>query len=185
MAAGQVDAPDKKSSMLSLDVEPVTATYEGFCKLVEHQLDATLGTNPHNIAPVGVGPPLINEAFRTNMTKMLGTIIVTLQYQHPQQQHLGSTHSVHTGRREKYNNDALAAVMGYTNVFNTNGMPRIWGKFKKYKGLADNRQELKKGMECWSRMKRITIEKAIFFIKFTIEDIINISFTTGVSVDVF
>ena len=84
-----------------------------------------------------------------------------------QQQQPGSTNSVHTGRRDNYNTYALAALMGYANVFNTSGIPMIWGKFQKSKDLADNRQELKKGMECWSRMKRITIEKAILFLKLT------------------
>ena len=75
--------------------------------------------------------------------------------------------------------------MEYANVFNISDIPRIWGKFQQSKDLSDNSQDLKKGMDFWAIMKRITIEKAIFFIKFTIEDIINISFTTGVSVYVF
>ena len=46
MVSGQVDASDKKSSMLILDVYPVTATDEGFWNWVEHRLDAMLGTKP-------------------------------------------------------------------------------------------------------------------------------------------
>ena len=46
MAAGQVDAPDKKISMLVLDVDPVTATDEGFWNWVDHILGAMLGKNP-------------------------------------------------------------------------------------------------------------------------------------------
>ena len=72
--------------------------------------------------------------------------------------------------------------MGYSNLLNTSDIPRIWGKFQQSKELANNRPELKKGMECWERMKLITIEKAIIFIKLTVEDIIKLSFTTGGSV---
>ena len=75
--------------------------------------------------------------------------------------------------------------MGYANVFNTSGIPRIWGNFQQSKDLADNRQELKKVMECWARMKRITIEKAILFLKLTLEDTIKLRFTPGGSVAVF
>ena len=46
MAAGQVDASDMKSSILELDVEPVTATDEGFWNWFDHRLDSTLGEKP-------------------------------------------------------------------------------------------------------------------------------------------
>ena len=75
--------------------------------------------------------------------------------------------------------------MGYVNVPNTSEIPRIWGKFHQSKELTDNRQEVKKGMEFWARMKRITIEKSIFFIKLALEDIIKIRFTPGGSVLAF
>ena len=61
----------------------------------------------------------------------------------------------------------------------------IWGKLQQSKELVDNRQELKKGIECWTRMKRITIEKTIFFIKLTVENMIKIRFTPGGPVYVF
>ena len=75
--------------------------------------------------------------------------------------------------------------MGYANVFNTSDIPRIWGRFQQYRELTNNRQELKKGMECWTRMKRIMIEKAILFLKLTLEDTIKLRFTPGGSVAVF
>ena len=89
--------------MLALDVEPATATDEGFWNWVEHLLDATLGTNPHNIAPAVAGPPQMNADFWANMTKMIGTSIVSLQAQQPHQHHPGYTHIFQTGRRENYN----------------------------------------------------------------------------------
>ena len=60
IAVGQLDASDKKSSMLLLDVEPVTATYEGFWNWVDHLFYVTLGTKPQNIAPSVAGPPQMN-----------------------------------------------------------------------------------------------------------------------------
>ena len=185
MAAGQLDASDKNTIMLALDVEPVTATDEGFWNWVENQLDATLGKKPLNIAPAAAGPPQMNAAFWESITKMLGTSIVALQDQHPQQHQPGPTQSVHIGRRDNYNDYVLVALMGYANIFNTSDIPMIWGKFQQSKELADNRQELKKGMVCWERMKLITIEKAILFIKLTVEDMIKLRFTPGGSVAVF
>ena len=140
VSAGQVDDSYKKSSMMSLDMEPVTSTDEGSGNWVEHRLDATLGRNSQIIAPAMAGPPLINAAFRVDMTKMLGTSIVTLKVQQPQQQKTRSTQSVQTRRRDNYNDHVSAALMGYANVFNTSDIPRIWGKFQQSKELADKSQ---------------------------------------------
>ena len=69
--------------------------------------------------------------------------------------------------------------MDYANVFNISDIPRIWGKFQQSKDLSDNSQDLKKGMDFWAIMKRITIEKAILFIKLTVEDTMKLRFTPG------
>ena len=87
--------------------------------------------------------------------------------------------------RDNYNEYALAALMDYANVFNTSDISRIRGKLQQSKKLTDNRQEVKKGMECWARMKQITIEKAIFFLELALEDIMKFRFTPGGSVAVF
>ena len=176
---------DKKSSILVLYVDPVTATYEVFCKWVEHPLDSTLGTKPQNIAPAVAGPPQMNAAFWGNTTKMLATSIVSLQYQHSNQHHPGSTQSFHKGSRDKYKYYALDSLMGYSNVFNTSDIPINWVKFQHFKELSYNRHEFKKGMERWSRMKLITIGKSVHFIIMNIEDMINIMFMLGGSVSIF
>ena len=80
MAEGQVDVSDKKRSILALYVEPLTATDEGFWNWIEHRLDATLGAKPHIISPAMAGPPQMTAEFWQDMTKMLGTSIVALQY---------------------------------------------------------------------------------------------------------
>ena len=116
---------------------------------------------------------------------MLVTSIVVLSSQQPQQQQPGSTQLLQIGSRDNYYNYVMAALMGYTNVFNTSDIPRICGKFQKSKELVDNKQELKKGMECWARMECITIDKSILFIKLPLEDMIKLRFTPGESVSVF
>ena len=136
----------KKSIILALYVEPVTATDKGFGNWVEHQLYATLGGKPNIIAPAMAVPPQMTAEFWADTTKILGTIIVALQYQWPHQQYLGSTHSGQTNRIEKYDDCVLADLVGYSNVFNTSDIPRIWGKFQKSKELVDIRQELNKGV---------------------------------------
>ena len=103
-------------------------------------MDSKLGAKPNIIAPVMAGPPHMTVAFLEDMTNMLGTSIVALQAQQPQQHQMGSTHSVQTNMREKYNDYILASLMGYVNVFNTSDIPMIWGKFQQSKDLAYNRQ---------------------------------------------
>ena len=46
MAAAQMDPNDKKSSILAMEVEPVTVTDPKFWKWADQILDATLGTRP-------------------------------------------------------------------------------------------------------------------------------------------
>ena len=68
-----------------------------------------------------------------------------LQAQQNQQQPT-STPIAQAGRRELYSNWALAALMGYAQVYTEAGIPKIWGKFQMYKEFSDNRQELLAGM---------------------------------------
>ena len=130
-----------------------------------------------------VGAPQINADFWADITKILGTIIVALQAQHPQQHQPGSTQSFHTERRDNYNNYAVAAFMSYANAFSTIEIPIIWVNFQQSKELLDNRPELKKGMDCGKIMKRIIIEKYIFFFKLTLEDMVKLSFKLEGSVN--
>ena len=105
-----------------------------------------------------VGAPQINADFWADITKILGTSIVALQAQHPQQHQPGSTQSLHTERRDNYNNYAVAAFMSYANAFSTSEIPIIWLNFQQSKELLDTMPELKKGMDFWEIMKRIIIE---------------------------
>ena len=46
MVSAQMDPNDKNSSVLAMEVDPVTATYPKFCKWTDQILDATLRTRP-------------------------------------------------------------------------------------------------------------------------------------------
>ena len=46
MAAAQMDPNDKKSSILAMELEPITVTDPKFWKWADQRLDATLGTRP-------------------------------------------------------------------------------------------------------------------------------------------
>ena len=46
IALVNMDPSDKKSSVLDIEVEPVTSTDPKFCKWEYKRLDATLGTRP-------------------------------------------------------------------------------------------------------------------------------------------
>ena len=43
---------------------------------------------------------------------------------------LGQHIMENTNRRENYNEYSLATLMAYVNLFNTNEIPRIWGKLQ-------------------------------------------------------
>ena len=68
----------------------------------------------------------------------MGSVIgAMLQAQQIQQQPT-ATHIAQAGRREFYSNWALAALMGYAQVYTEADIPRIWGKFQMSKKCADN-----------------------------------------------
>ena len=67
------------------------------------------------------------------------------------QQQPTATPIAQAGRREFYSDWALAALMGYAQVYTEVGIPKIWGKFQISKKRADNCQELLAGMMYWAK----------------------------------
>ena len=64
MAAAQMDPNDKKSSILAMEVEPVTVTDPKFWKWADQRLDATLGTRPtRSVVTRGSGTSQIEHYF--------------------------------------------------------------------------------------------------------------------------
>ena len=101
-----------------------------------------------------------------------------LQAQHIQHQPT-ATPSAQAGRREFYNNWALAALMGYSQVYTASGIPRIWGKFQMPKECANNRQELMAGMMYWAKKNGIEIDTEVFFVKLEIKEMVKTKFNPG------
>ena len=64
MAAAQMDPNDKKSSILAMEVEPVTVTDPKFWKWSDQRLDDKLGTRPtRSVVPRGRGTSQIDQSF--------------------------------------------------------------------------------------------------------------------------
>ena len=63
-----------------------------------------------------------------------------------------------------YRDWALAALMGYAQVYTGDGIPNIWGKFQMPKECDDSRQELMTGMMYWAKTNGTKIDTAVFFV---------------------
>ena len=101
------------------------------------------------------------------------------------QQQPTATPSAQEGRREFYRDWALAALMGYAQVYTDIGIPRIWGRFQISKECADNIQELLTGMIYWAKTNGIEIDTVVFFVKLTIEEMVKTKFNPGGPVEMY
>ena len=74
MAAAQMDPNDKKSSILAMEVEPVTVTYPTFWKWADQILDAALGTKPtRSVVTRESSTSHIDQSFWEILTKFTGS----------------------------------------------------------------------------------------------------------------
>ena len=89
------------------------------------------------------------------------------------------------GRREFYSDWALAALMGYYQVYTEAGIQRIWEKFQMSKECADNRQELLAGIIYWDKTNGIEIDTAVLFVKPTIEEMVKTKFNPGGLLEIY
>ena len=101
-----------------------------------------------------------------------------LQAQQSQQQP-NTTPIAQAGRREFYSDWALAALMGYAQVYTEAVIPKIWGGGQISKECADNHQELLSGMIYWAKTNGIEIYTAVLLIKLAIEEMVKIKFNPG------
>ena len=131
MTAAQMNPNDKKSSILAMEVEPVTFTDPIFLKWADQILDATLETIPtRSVVTRESGTSQIDQYFWENLTKAMGSIMGgNLQAQKSQQQPT-STPIAQAGRREFYSDWELAELIGYAQVYTEAGIPKIWRNFK-------------------------------------------------------
>ena len=132
VAAAQADPGNKKCSSLVFDVEPLTVIDAEFWAWVELRLDATLGARPVPVThQTGGGQPPMDPAFLAQLSKTIySTFGAAVQVHQGQQQQSAETANAIIGRRDVYNDWALSALMGYSNVPTERGIPRVWGNFK-------------------------------------------------------
>ena len=90
-----------------------------------------MGTRPKiSVVTRRSGTSQINQSFWENLTNVMGSIMrEMIQAQKIQQQPI-VTPIAQAGRREFYSDWALAALMGYDQVYTEAGTPKIWGKSK-------------------------------------------------------
>ena len=128
----------------------------------------------------------MDPAFWAQLSKTMGsTFGSAVQVHQGQQQQAAATANANVGRRDVYNDWALSALMGYSNVPTERGIPRVWGKFQMSKDWSDNRQEIMEGMKQWARDNGIEIDTSVFFVKLAIEEIVKTKFNPGGPVAVY
>ena len=76
----------------------------------------------------------------------------------------------------------MAALKGYCRVDDPRKIPSIWDAFQQTKELAQHHHNLRVGMMTWSKQSGMDIDKAPFFTKATIKDIVNLNFNPGEAV---
>ena len=101
-----------------MQVEPVTVTDPKFWKWADQRLDATLRTRPtRSVVTRGSSTSQIDQSFRENLTKVMGSNTGSMLQAQQIQHQPTATPIVQAGRREFYRNWALAALMGYAQVY--------------------------------------------------------------------
>ena len=126
MVDSKMDPNSKMSSVLDMEVEPVTTTYQIFWKLEDQRLYDTLGTKPSRYPYTNRGSTeKMDQLLWGNLTKVMGSGIGDMiQAQHIQR-HTAATPSAHAGRREFYIELALTKLMSYSQVYTESGIPKI------------------------------------------------------------
>ena len=141
MAVSQMDPNDKKKSILAMEVEPVTVTDPKFWKWVDQRFDSTLGTRPTiSVVTIRSGTSHIDKSFWDKSTKVMGISMGEMLWAQKSQQQNTATPNSQAGRRKFYRDWALAALMGYAQVYTVADIQKIWGNFQMSKECADNRQ---------------------------------------------
>ena len=175
-----MDPNDKKRSVLAMEVKPVTIIDPDVWKWADQRLDIALGKSPtRSIVTRRSGTSQIDNYFWENLTRvMVSSMGEMLQAQQRQHQPT-ATPILQSGSREFYSNWALAALMGYAQVYIEAVIPNIWGKYQMSKECADKRQEIFAGMLYWDKTNGIENDTAVFFVKLEIEEIVKTKFNPG------
>ena len=84
-----------------------------------------------------------------------------------------------------YSENNVAALKGYCGVVNPCVIPAIWDAFQQTRELAQHRHNLCVGMMTWSKQTGMDIDKAPFFTKATIKDIVSPNFNPGEAIPTY
>jgi len=84
-----------------------------------------------------------------------------------------------------YSENNVAALKGYCGVLTHTGIPKIWDAFQQTKELASHCHNLRIGMQRWSKQKGLDVDKAPFFTKNSIKDMVGLKFNPGEAVPTF
>ena len=88
-------------------------------------------------------------------------------------------------RRENYDDNARAALKGFSNLPLDGGVKGIWGRFQASKKTQTHRQILKRKMEGWAKTKGIAIHKGFHLSKTALDDLVDLKFNPGGAVAVY
>ena len=125
------------------------------------------------------GTSQIDKYLWQNLTKVMGSGTGEMIQSQQSQQQPTTTHSAQAGNRKLYRYYALAALMGYTQVYIETGIPRLWDKFQMSKECDDKQQELIAGMMYWAKKNGIYIYIAVFFVNLEIKETVKKIFNPG------
>ena len=152
MAEAQMGPNYKKSSVLAMELEPVTITDPKFWKWADQKLDATLVTRPiRYIVTRRSGTSQIGHSFWENLTRVMGISMGKILQARQIQHQPSATSIAKSGLRGFYSDWELEELMGYAQVYTEAGIPKSWDKFQISKECADNRQGLLSGMMYWAK----------------------------------
>ncbi len=85
-----------------------------------------------------------------------------------------------------YSENNVAALKGYCGVIDPAGIPMIWDSFQQTaREIASHRHNLRVGMSQWSRNTGKDIDKAPFFTKQMVKEIVRLNFNPGEAVPTF
>ncbi len=88
-------------------------------------------------------------------------------------------------RGRLYSENEVAALKGYCGVVNPAGIPTNWDSFQQTREIASHRHNLRVGVSQWSKITGKDIDKAPFFTKQMVKDIVGLNFNPGEAVPTF
>ncbi len=177
------------NSHLSLSVEAVTeGNNDYFEKWINQRLDSTFGPRPGTglAGHAGMGgvtlphdPVHVSAIMATEVGKGVALGLRAAGHLHRDASQLGGGYKMETSKG--YTKDNIAAIMGFTGVYNGHNLPNIWELFNATKGKNINayRHHLYAQMKQYAYERRIQIDTSIYLGQETIKAIVELQFNPG------